>query len=156
MPSRISDVTAIKPKIGSPYPTPFFEPCTARERQALGDSVGLTQFGVNRLTLPPGCWSSQRHWHSLEDEFVMLLEGEVTLVTDDGQTVLTPGMFAGFPADERNGHHFINKGDVSAVLIEVGDRQERDVVHYADIDMVKRDSEYFRRDGTLYPRRTEK
>lgn len=156
MANRISDVTAIKPQIGSPYPAPFFEPCAARERQALGDSVGLTQFGVNRLTLPPGCWSSQRHWHSLEDEFVMLLEGEVTLVTDDGETVLTPGMFAGFPADLHNGHHFINKGDVSAVLIEVGGRQERDVVHYADIDMVKGDSDYFHRDGTPYPRRTEK
>src|SRR5438046_9201849 len=80
MPKRI-DIAALTAVVGTLYPPPFDEPCRARERTRLGDSAGLTQFGVNLLRLPPGAWSSQRHWHTGEDEFVYVLAGEVVLVT---------------------------------------------------------------------------
>jgi cupin domain len=76
------ELTKIPVKTGSGYPTPFDLPCAARARQRLGDAAGLSDFGVNLLRLPPGVWSSQRHWHSAEDEFVFIVEGEVVLVTD--------------------------------------------------------------------------
>ncbi len=90
MPKRI-DLSRVPVTTGSDYPPPFDAPCAARSRQALGDAAGLTDFGVNRMRLPPGAWSSQRHWHSLEDEFVFVLEGEVVLVTDAGEELLRTG-----------------------------------------------------------------
>src|SRR2546430_11297590 len=90
--------------VGTTYPAPFDEPCRARERVKLGDAAGLTQYGVNLLRLPPGAWSSQRHWHTAGDEFVFVLSGEVVLVTDAGEEVLRAGDFAGFPANDPNGH----------------------------------------------------
>jgi uncharacterized cupin superfamily protein len=129
------DPAALAPRVGSSYPAPFDRPCATRERRALGDSLGLTQFGVNLMTLPPGAWSSQRHWHSDEDEFVYVLEGEVTLVTDRGEQLLTAGMAAGFAAGKPDGHHLINRSDRPARVIEVGTRTERSRAVYADIDM---------------------
>ena len=129
------DPAAVEPRIGSSYPAPFDQPCAARERRPLGDAVGLTQFGVNLLTLPPGAWSSQRHWHEGEDEFVYVLEGEVTLITDAGERRLGPGMAAGFPANRRDGHHLVNRSDNAARVLEVGTRTEGDSVEYSDIDM---------------------
>ena len=82
---------------GTRYPAPFDAPCAAREKRALGDAFGLADYGVNLVTLPPGSWSSQRHWHSVEDELIYVLEGEPVLVTDAGRTPLKPGMCAGFP-----------------------------------------------------------
>src|SRR5262245_45746483 len=96
---RIEDAAL---RIGSGYPSPFDEPCQTRKRWRLGDVARLTQFGVNLLRLPPGAWSSQRHWHSAEDEFVWVLEGEVVLVNDEGEQVLRAGECAGFPAGEQN------------------------------------------------------
>jgi uncharacterized cupin superfamily protein len=94
MAKRIN-VAALPVNVGSGYPVPFGVPCAARARQRLGDAAGLTDFGVNLLRLPPGTWSSQRHWHSAEDEFIYVLEGELTLVTDAGEEILRPGDCAG-------------------------------------------------------------
>jgi uncharacterized cupin superfamily protein len=129
------DPAAVPGQVGSGYPEPFDEPCSTRERRVLGDPLGLTQFGVNLLVLPPGAWSSQRHWHLEEDEFVYVLEGEVVLVTDAGEQVLKPGMAAGFPAGRRDGHHLVNRGDRTARLIEVGTRSPTEHAEYSDIDM---------------------
>lgn len=129
------DPETVTPSIGSSYPAPFDEPCATRERRALGDPLGLTQFGVNLLTLPPGAWSSQRHWHENEDEFVYLLEGEVILITDAGEQRLTPGMVAGFPAGRRDGHQLVNRSDKAARVLEVGTRAARDYAEYPDIDL---------------------
>ena len=129
-------------------------PCRARRRRKLGDAAGLTQFGVNRLELDPGVWTSQRHWHSAEDEFVWVVEGEVVLIDDGGETVLKAGDCAGFPAGDGNGHHIVNRSDRTAVLLEVGTRRPaEDRVEYPDIDMTYTGGETFyrRRDGTPYP-----
>ncbi len=129
------DAAALPPRIGSDYPAPFDEPCAERERRALGNPFGLSQFGVNLLTLPPGAWSSQRHWHECEDEFVYVLSGTITLITDAGEQALTPGMAAGFPAGSRDGHHLVNRSDSPAQVLEVGTRADRDYAEYPDIDM---------------------
>ena len=104
-------------------------------RLILGKDFGLTQFGVNLVELPPGTWSSQRHWHSREDEFVYVLVGHPTLVTDAGEQQLAPGMCIGFAADRSDGHHLINKSDAPAHILEVGSRIPEDDCYYADIDM---------------------
>jgi uncharacterized cupin superfamily protein len=146
------DPASIVANTGSDYPAPFHEPVASRLRQRLGDAGGLTQFGVNRVALPPGCWSGQRHWHAAEDEFVYVLEGEVVLVSDDGEQLLMAGDCAAFPANTPNAHHLINRGAVTAVCLEIGSRHPQDRVVYADIDMVydARADAYFHRDGAAY------
>jgi uncharacterized cupin superfamily protein len=130
------DPAAVKAHVGyDDYPAPFHGPCREREWRQLGDEVGLTQFGVNLTTLPPGAWSSQRHWHTCEDEFVYVLEGELVLITDDGEQLLTPGMAAGFPAGNRDGHHLVNRSTQPARFIEIGTRAEAEEGEYSDIDM---------------------
>lgn len=139
---------------GTRYPAPHDAPCRDRRWLALAQAGGLTQFGVNRLILPPGVWSSQRHWHSHEDEFVMVLSGEVTLVTDAGPETLHAGDCAAFPAGVRDGHHFINASPAEAVLLVIGSRDERDHGEYSDIDMAfgpdryRMGARYRRKDGT--------
>lgn len=132
------------------YPEPFRALVAGRHRRRLGDAFGLTQFGVNLCRLEPGAASSQRHWHALEDELVYVLEGEVVLVTEAGETVLGPGMVAGFPAGRADGHHLINRSDRDALILEIGSRApgpER--VVYPDIDLVyEKGRGYLRRDGT--------
>lgn len=148
------DIDAAPLHVGSDYPPPHDAPCRDRRRQALGDAAGLDQFGVNLMRLPPGQWSSQRHWHGVEDEFVWVVEGEVVLVEDGGETVLRPGDCAGFKAGIANGHHLENRSDRDAVLLEMGSRRpDRDTCTYVDIDMVARAGEDFYRhkDGTPYP-----
>jgi uncharacterized cupin superfamily protein len=150
------ELTKIPVKTGSGYPTPFDLPCAARARQRLGDAAGLTDFGVNLLRLPPGVWSSQRHWHSAEDEFVYIVEGEVVLVTDAGEELLRSGDCAGFKAGVKDGHHLQNRSDRDAILLEVGSRRvAEDEGEYPDIDMrfLKNDAGYTHRDGTLYPKK---
>lgn len=140
---------------GTSYPDPFAEPCKPRRRWRLGDAVGLDQFGVNLLRLPAGAWSSQRHWHSSEDEFVWILSGEVVLVEEDGETVLRAGDCAGFKAGVPNGHKIENRSGAEAVLLEVGTRSPAaDACDYPDIDMVAPAGTdgYFHRDGTPYPK----
>src|SRR5258708_7465814 len=102
------DADKLEKIVGTLYPTPFDEPCRARERTRLGDPARLTQFGVNLLRLPPGAWSSQRHWHTGEDEFIYILSGEVVLVTDAGEEALRGGNAAGFKANDGDGHHLQN------------------------------------------------
>ena len=127
------DLSAAKVTVGSGYPAPYDEPCRERQRLRLGDVAGLTQFGVNLLRLPPGVWSSQRHWHSAEDEFVYVLQGEVVLVTDAGEEVLRAGDCAGFKAGESDGHHLQNRTGNEAVLLEIGSRDpEHDSVVSAE------------------------
>ena len=121
---------------GTSYPPAFQAECEGRVKRVLGDGVGLTRIGVNLVRLEPGAWSGQRHWHSHEDEFVYVLEGEITLATDAGEQVLTPGMAAGFPAGVADGHCLINRGEADAVYFEVGDRMHGDRVLYPDIDMI--------------------
>jgi uncharacterized cupin superfamily protein len=133
------DPQTVPAREGSSYPAPFRPAVEARRKRPLGDPLGLSQFGVNLVELPPGCWSSQRHWHSHEDEFVYVLEGELTLVSDGGEQVLGPGMAAGFPAGKADGHHLINRTDRPALYLEVGTRREDvDQVDYPDIDMAIR------------------
>lgn len=120
---------------GTRYPAPYAEPCRARRWLKLGDAAGLTQFGANLVTLPPGAWASQRHWHSHEDELVFVVEGELTLVTDDGEEVLGPGDAAGFKAGVKNGHHLQNRSSAPARFLVVGSRDDRDEGEYPDIDL---------------------
>lgn len=146
--------TEIAVRLGSRYPAPFAAACAARRKQPLGDAFGLRDFGVNLVTLPPGAWSSQRHWHSEEDEFVYVLAGEPVLVTDAGRTPLEPGMCAGFAAGSRDGHHLRNETDAPVVYLEVGSRRAGDDVEYPDIDMRARrragGGGFTRKDGTPY------
>jgi uncharacterized cupin superfamily protein len=147
------DVAQAPVRTGTSYPPPFDERCRDRTRLRLGDAAGLTQFGVNLLRLPPGQWSAQRHWHTAEDEFVYVLEGEGVLVTDAGEQVIRPGDCAGFPAGKADGHHIQNRSDRELVLLEVGSRRPgQDGCDYPDIDMVAPvgADHYTRRDGTRY------
>ena len=149
------DLSSIPVQTGTGYPDPFAEAVNGRSKQALGDAGGLTQFGVNLVELKPGAASSQRHWHSHEDEFVMVVSGELTLVTDEGETLMRAGDCAAFPAGRPNGHHLINRGWGNALFRCVGSRFQEDRALYPDIDLVhesKTDS-YFHRDGTPYPKR---
>jgi uncharacterized cupin superfamily protein len=133
------DPQTVPARRGSSYPAPFRAEVESRQKRPLGDALGLSQFGVNLVLLPPGCWSSQRHWHTHEDEFVYVLEGELTLVTDAGEQLLRPGTAAGFPAGKADGHHLINRTDRPATYLEVGTRRDDvDEVDYSDIDMAVR------------------
>ena len=140
---------------GSPHPVPAVDKCKARRKQRLGDAVGLDQFGVNRVVLDPGVWSTVRHWHTHEDEFVFVLEGELTLVTDEGARTLKVGDFAGFKAGVENGHRLENRSDKPAAYLEVGSRRpEVDETYYPDDDLMVRHDEsgqqvFMRRDGTV-------
>lgn len=146
-PAQLSEI------IGTLYPPPFDQPCRARGRRKLGDAAGLTQFGVNLLRLPPGAWSSQRHWHMEQDEFVYVLSGEVTLVTDGGQEILKAGECAGFNAGDKDGHHLQNRGNGEALVLEIGTRTKSDSGEYSDIDLktdTRAGAMYLHKDGTPY------
>jgi uncharacterized cupin superfamily protein len=147
------DLSAVPVRRGSGYPAPFDAPCADRTRRRLGDAGGLTDFGVNLMTLPPGGWSSQRHWHSHEDELVYVLEGELTLVEDDSETLLKAGDCATFAKNSGNGHHMINRGPATALYLEVGSRNPDDVITCSDIDMMSpsSDGRFLHKDGTPYP-----
>lgn len=148
------DPAGLEPRIGASYPDPFKALCAAREKRALGDAVGLTNFGVNLVILKPGTGSAERHWHSKQDELIYVLEGEITLITDAGEQVLGPGMAAGFPAGVADGHQLVNKSGVEARYLEIGDRTAGDEVAYPDIDLAARTVDggfkFFKKDGTPY------
>ena len=153
MPKRI-DPTDLPAQSGTFYPPPYDKPCRARSRARLGDAAGLTQFGVNLLRLPPGAWSSQRHWHTGEDEFVYVVSGEVVLLSDAGEEVLRAGDAAGFKADDPDGHCLQNRSSQDATVLEIGSRVAASMAHYSDIDMVApaggKPAAYTHRDGTPY------
>jgi len=139
--------------IGTLYPPPFDKPCRARVRKKLGDVADLTQFGINLLRLPPGAWSSQRHWHLEQDEFVYVLSGEIVLVTNGGEEILKPGDCAGFKAGDKDGHHLQNRGASDALVLEIGTRTKSDRGEYSDIDMAfdtGSGARYLHKDGTPY------
>ena len=146
------NVNAIPQRIGTGYPEPFNAACAGRIRQRLGDAGGLQDFGVNLMKLPPGSWSSQRHWHSHEDEFVFVLEGELLLVENDEETILRAGDCAAFAKASGNGHHLKNVGTATAVYLEVGSRQPDDLTTCSDIDVTSfnRDGKWLRKDGSGY------
>lgn len=151
--SRKIDPAALPAARGSDYPPPFDTPCRESERRSLGDAAGLSQFGVNLLRLPPGAWSSQRHWQIASDEFVYVVSGEVVLVTDAGEETLRAGQAAGFKAGVPDGHHLQNRSTADALVLEVGTRLPGDGCYYSDIDMMIIDDNgigHTRRDGTPY------
>jgi len=139
------DIANLKVDSSTNYPEPFRQAVEGRSRRRLGNAVGLDQFGVNLTTLKPGAWSSQRHWHECEDELIYMLEGELVLCEDDGETVLKAGDAAGWKANSRVGHCLINRSGRDAVYLEIGTRGSREHVDYPDIDMqVVRDASGFR------------
>jgi uncharacterized cupin superfamily protein len=135
--SKRIDIQQVTPRKGTGYPAPYDAPCLKRVRFRLGDAAGLTQFGVNLLRLAPGVWSSQRHWHSHEDEFVYVLEGEVVLTTDSGEEILRAGDCAGFKAGVADGHYLRNDSSREAVVLEIGSRRPgEDNCTYPGIDLL--------------------
>lgn len=145
------DIDEAPARIGSRYPEPFDVPCRERLRRRVGLAAGLTGFGVNICRLPPGTWSSQRHWHTRDDEFICVLEGEVVLVTNTGEEVLKPGDCAGFKAGDADGHHLQNRSDRDAVILEVGTNTPGDITEYPDIDLRAIESSFVHKDGQSYP-----
>src|ERR1041385_5278748 len=147
------DIAGVPERQGVGYPPPFNAPCAERIRQRLGDAGGLKDFGVNLMRLPPGNWSSQRHWHSHEDEFVYVLSGELILVEDGGETLLRAGDCAAFPKGSGDGHHLINRSPAIAVYLEVGSRHPDDLTTCSDIDMksAAADGRFTHKDGSPYP-----
>ena len=137
---------------GTAYPDEFQSASAERLRQCLGDAGGLTAFGVNLTRLPSGNWSSQRRWHSHEDEFVYLLEGEVVLIEDGGETLLRAGDCAAFPKGTGNGHHMINRSNREAIYLETGSRHPDDLTTCSDVDMMSANSDgrFVHKDGTPY------
>jgi len=117
------------------YPEPYKSRVAGRHRRRLGDAAGLKNVGVNLTRLDPGAESSMRHWHERQDEFIYVLEGEVTLVTDAGRQKLLPGMAAGFPAGKADGHQLVNETKEPAVYLEIGDRTPGDAASYPDVDL---------------------
>jgi|SRR5215472_9730274 len=151
------DIANLKVEIATGYPDPYRAVVAGRSRKRLGDAVGLDQFGVNLTRLEPGSQSAQRHWHAAEDEFVYVLEGEVVLCEDEGETVLRPGDAAGFKAGVANGHCLINRSARDAVYLEIGTRAARERAEYPDIDLrAERDAggmRYLHKSGEPYPPR---
>ncbi|MCC8982451.1 cupin domain-containing protein [Bradyrhizobium acaciae] len=146
------DLTKVPERKGIGYPAEFAAPCAERVRQRVGDAGGLVDFGVNLMRLPPGNWSSQRHWHSDEDEFVYVLAGEVVLVEHGSETVLRAGDCATFAKNSGNGHHMINRSQMTATYLEVGSRSRTDVITCSDIDMMSpsSDGRFLHKDGRPY------
>jgi uncharacterized cupin superfamily protein len=139
---------------GSNYPAQFKPQVAGRAKQRLGNALGLKNFGVNLTTIKPGAASALRHWHAKQDEFVYIVGGELVLVTDAGEQLLSAGMCAGFPAGKSDGHHLVNQSTRDAVYLEVGDRTSGDSANYPDDDLVARAVDggwhFTRRDGTPY------
>ena len=148
------DIAKLPVESRSTYPEPFKRAVEGRSRKRLGNAASLDQFGVNLTTLKPGAASALRHWHEKEDELVYVLEGEVVLIEDDGETVLKAGDAAGFKASVRNGHHLVNKSGRDAVYLEIGTRSKYETATYPDVDLVAvRDAagmRYTRKNGEPY------
>lgn len=148
----VADVAGIRGR--TQYPAEFKHVVAGRTKQVLGNIFGLTGFGVNMTRLEPGAWSALRHWHTKEDEMIYMIEGELVLITDAGETILKPGMAAGFKAGVPNGHHLVNRSDQDAVFLEIGDRCDGEEGFYPDVDMkfrhVGTGAVFMHKDGTPY------
>ena len=148
------DPEGVKPVEGTNYPDPYKARVSGRIKRRLGDALGLVHFGVNLTTIRPGAGSALRHWHSREDEFIYIVSGELVLLTDAGEQVLTSGMCAGFPAGKADGHCLVNRSARDAVYLEIGDRDPRDDVFYPDDDLkaigTPQGRKMTRKDGTPY------
>ena len=150
----IVDPKNVPESTGSNYPQQFKYAIAGRVKKRLGDAARLQNFGVNLVRLAPGSCSTLRHWHTCQDEFIYVLEGEVTLITNSGEQVLKSGMAAGFPAGDADGHHLINHTDSDVVYLEIGDRTSGDSVNYPDDDLIAKASEkgwiFTHKNGELY------
>lgn len=145
------DLRSVPIRAGSRYPEPLDEPCKNKLRRRLGVAAGLKTLGVNLLTLEPGAWSSQRHWHTEAEEFIFVVEGEVVLVTGAGEELLRAGDSAGFPPGEEHSHHLQNRSSERTVVLEVGPSNLRnDVSYYPGLDLKATVAGYFHCDGTPY------
>jgi uncharacterized cupin superfamily protein len=148
------DIDAVPTHVGSGYPPPYGEQVAKRQRKRLAEAAGLDRIGVTLLRLPPGTWSTQRHWHLESDEFVYVVSGEVVLVTDDGEETLRAGDCAGFKAADQNGHHLQNRSQADALVLEIGNHLTDDTAYYPDIDLIASlidgRSVLTHRDGTVY------
>lgn len=140
----IEDPLALQARTGTVYPAEHADGFDRRLKRAMTERLGLTQFGVNITTLEPGARSALRHWHAQEDEFIYVLSGELTLITNAGEQLLRPSMAAGFPHGDRNGHCLVNNSGAPATYLEIGTRLKDDDVDYPDVDMKgeKRDGHY--------------
>jgi uncharacterized cupin superfamily protein len=152
--TKAVDALSLPEQSSSSYPEPYRQAVQGRAHRRLGDAFGLKNFGVNLTRLAPGAWSSQRHWHTKEDEFVYIVAGEVVLKTDDGEQALRAGMCVGFPAGQKDGHCFINRTHSDVLFLAIGDRRDDDEVDYPDIDMAVRiidgEGRFTHKDGTPY------
>jgi len=148
------DIEAMDWTSGSGYPAPFAARVEGRARKRLGLAAGLTQYGVNLTRLEPGAESALRHWHEEEDELVYMLDGEVVLIDDAGETVLRPGDAAGFKAGDGNGHHLVNRSDAPATYLEIGSRLPKERAHYPDDNLLAEKTDgvlrFLHKDGTPY------
>lgn len=133
--AKVVDPKSVEAREGTIYPKQFASMVAGRQKRKLTDALGLTQFGVNMTTLQPGAASAHRHWHVAEDEFCYVLDGELTLITNEGEQVLGPGMAMGFPANDENGHHLVNRTAKPATYLEIGTRSAVERCVYPDIDM---------------------
>lgn len=148
------DLENIPIRTGTGYPPAHAGEVAGRTSKRLGDAGGLTQFGANLIMLEPGAWASQRHWHENEDEFVMIVSGELMMVEEDGETIMRAGDFATHKAGVPNGHHLVNRSNASASFLVIGTRDGPERVHYPDIDMIFTDDgkskSFTRRDGSKF------
>lgn len=144
----------IPDKKGSNYPEEFKPFVAGRSKKRLGDAAGIQKYGVNLVKIEPGSCSALRHWHAKQDEFIYILEGEVTLVTNAGEQTLKAGMAAGFPAGVADGHHLINRSNSVVIYLEIGDRTPEEEVNYPDVDLMAKHSSngwvFTHKDGSLY------
>ena len=147
-PKNVPEIT------GSKYPQQFQSAVAGRVKKRLGDAARLQNFGVNLVRLAPGSCSALRHWHTRQDELIYVLEGEVTLITNSGKQVLKPGMVAGFPAGDADGHHLVNRTNSDVVYLEIGDRTDGDWTNYPDDDLIAIASEkgwiFTHKNGEIY------
>lgn len=146
------DLDTIPQHNNTGYPAPFHEPVAGRWQRRLGPAAGLTEFGASHVTLRPGAWSSQRHWHHGEDEMVVMLAGQAVLIDDDGEVLLQPGDCATFPKGDGNGHYMINRGESDCVFVAISAGADRGG-EYSDIDMRWDEQGFCHKDGTRYPAR---
>ena len=146
------DLSKIETQRGSTYPGKLKEPCMGRSVQRIGHAGGLTQYGVNLVTLDPGSASSLRHYHLEQDEFLMVTQGVCTLIDDDGEHEMRPGDCAAFPAGDANGHHMVNLSDDYASFLVVGTHTKTETGIYSDVDMMVKIADgqfdFTRKDGS--------